>query len=128
MDFPLTASPAQPRCRLLYVGTDFDLLRSIQKASKDEGFFVVHCPHDGAVRVLLESQIPYDLLDEESSGASGIELVRLARALEHCKRTPIILLSLSDCAIAARRVGANKVLRKPDHLHALAETVKYFIR
>jgi DNA-binding response OmpR family regulator len=118
--------PVKPRRRLLYVGTDLAVLQTLKDELSDEGWFVVRSPGGNPAVLLLESEIHYDLLvfDEELAGTSGMELVRLARSVEHRRRTPMILLSFADCAIAARRAGADKCLRKPDHLYALAETVR----
>jgi DNA-binding response OmpR family regulator len=126
MKYPAMSSPLQPQRRLLYVGVDLDLLKAVQEALKDEEWLVIRCPDGSTAHTLIESAIPYELLlfDKELPGTGGIELVRLVRALEHRKRTPVILLSLKGCAAEARRAGATEFLWTPERLHALVETIR----
>jgi DNA-binding response OmpR family regulator len=69
----------------------------------------------------------YDLLlidrDLRVSG-DGLALVRRARQLPHRRETPIILISLEDCAEEARLAGADAFLRKPNNLVDLIETIR----
>jgi DNA-binding response OmpR family regulator len=113
----------QPRYRLLYVGHELNLLKSLQDALKAEGWFVVRCPGGSLARVLLESEIHYDLLifDDELPSTSGLELVGLARSLEHRALTPIILLSFGDCALDARLENRDveHYPCRPEHLYVL---------
>ena len=126
MEYPAISSPPQPPRRLLYAGFDLKPLKPLREALKPEGWLVVRCPDGNTARLLLRSRIHYDLLlfDDELPGACGLELVRFARSLERRERTPIILLSLKDCAIEAQRAGANCVIRKPEHIPALAKAVR----
>jgi DNA-binding response OmpR family regulator len=126
MEHPAISSSTQPQYRLLYVGTDLNLMKFLQDELKHGGWFAVRCPDGKTARVLLNSQIHYDLLlfDDELPDTSGREIVRLARSLEHRQRTPIILLSLKDCAREARGVGVNEFLQKPEQHHALVKTVR----
>lgn len=123
---PFFCSAPSPRRRLLYVGDDLGVLYPLKQELTAEGWLIVRAPTGSPARLLVRSEIRYDLLlfDDEAAGASGMELVGLARSVAHRKRTPIILLAVADCGIAARRAGADKCLRKPDHLYALVETVR----
>jgi DNA-binding response OmpR family regulator len=113
----------QPRYRLLYVGHNLELLQSLRDALREAGWFVVRCPGGSLARVLLESEIHYDLLifDDELPSTSGLELVGLARSLEHRALTPIILLSFGDYALDARLENrdADHCPRRPEHLYVL---------
>jgi DNA-binding response OmpR family regulator len=119
-----TSSPFWPRRKLLYVGVDLELLQDVQEALKDDGWLVVRCPDVGTARAFIESDIRYELLlfDMELRGVSAMELVWLARSLNHRKRTPVILLSLKNPA--ARLLDVTEFLWKPERLHALVETIK----
>jgi DNA-binding response OmpR family regulator len=50
--------------------------------------------------------------------------VRRARRLAHRRETPIILISLEDCADDARLAGADAFLRKPNNLIELVDTIR----
>ncbi|HEX8137568.1 MAG TPA: response regulator [Pyrinomonadaceae bacterium] len=101
----------------------------VQEALKGEGWFVVRCPGGSTAHLLLSSGIRYDLLmfDEELMGTSGIELVRLARSLEHRKRTPVILLSPKGGAAETWRAGARVFVRKPQPFQAVVEAVRHLL-
>jgi DNA-binding response OmpR family regulator len=125
MMYRAMSSPLRPRRKLLYVGVDLELLQGVQEALKDEGWLVVRCPDAGTARAFIESDIRYELLlfDMELRGVREMELVWLARSLEHRKRTPVILLLLKDSA-AARMVDVTEFLWKPERFHALVETIR----
>jgi DNA-binding response OmpR family regulator len=69
----------------------------------------------------------YDLLliDRELRlSGDGLSLVQRARQLPHRRKTPIILISLEDCAEEARLAGADAFLRKPNNLIELIDTIR----
>ncbi len=90
-----------------------------------EGWTVARCATGHAALQMLASSARYDLLllDNEVPGANGLELVRYARELVLHRRTPIIMLSASDCAAEARRAGVDAFLRKPEDVPILVETI-----
>lgn len=120
------SSPPQEQCRLLYVGNDGDVRSSVRAALQPEGWQVVRCPDARGACVLLDSSTRYDVLvfEHELPDMSGLELARRVREFYFRRETPMILLAREDCAIAGRRAGADRVLRKPEHLPALAETIR----
>jgi CheY-like chemotaxis protein len=73
----------------------------------------------------IESTERYDLFlfDNDLPGASGLELLRHARMLPLRQRTPIIIVSATDCAREASRAGADAFLKKPDDIDQLAPTI-----
>lgn len=94
------------------------------------GCRVEHCA-DGVMalarlRTAVHRGVRYDLvlLDHELPNVSGLELARAARALKEWDGTPIILLSLEDCAEAAGAAGADEFMRKPHNLLTLADAVR----
>jgi CheY-like chemotaxis protein/tetratricopeptide (TPR) repeat protein len=98
---------------------------AVRDTLEDEGWAVRTCADGVEARREIASEAHYDLLllDNELPGASGIELVRRARSLPRRRRTPIIMLSASDCEADARRAGADVFLRKPRDITLLAGTV-----
>ena len=67
----------------------------------------------------------YDVLivDNDLRGLSGIELVERARKMRHRNRTPIVMLSGSDCETEAWSVGVQAFLRKPEQISELPSTI-----
>jgi CheY-like chemotaxis protein len=54
----------------------------------------------------------------------GVEIARRARELPRRRRTPILILSASECEREARAAGADAYLRKPQDVMRLAETIR----
>jgi CheY-like chemotaxis protein len=67
----------------------------------------------------------YDVLlvDYDLPYINGISLVRRARQLAHRQRTPIIMLSATNCEREAREAGVDSFLRKPEDVLKLSETI-----
>ncbi|MGB9180135.1 MAG: response regulator [Pyrinomonadaceae bacterium] len=119
--------PREFRYKMLYAAMDIDLMFFLQEALKEEDCFVDYVPDFDTSRLFLTSrEIRFDLLllEQEIAGGHGVELVRLARSLEHRKRTPIIFLSLKGDAARWRSAGADAFLRKPVEDRVLLETIK----
>ncbi len=79
---------------------------------------------DSALRKLTGKE-PYDVLviDNDLPGLNGLELVQRARNITRRRRTPIIMLSASDCEREAWRAGVNAFLKKPEQIDELPTTV-----
>ena len=79
---------------------------------------------DSALRTLTGEE-HYDLLivDNDLPELNGLELIRRARRITRCRRTPIIMLSASDCEREAWRAGVNAFLKKPEQTDDLPTTV-----
>jgi CheY-like chemotaxis protein len=73
----------------------------------------------------LASNERYDLLlfDNDLPGRTGLELTRRARSLANRRRTPIIMVSATDCETEAWRAGVDAFLRKPDDIDKVASTI-----
>jgi CheY-like chemotaxis protein len=100
-----------------------DAVRDLLEA---EGWRVEFCSDGNAAMNRIAGGFPYDLLllDNELPGATGMELTRYARSLPRYRRTPIIMVSATDCGAQARGAGADLFLRKPDDIDALVEAVR----
>ena len=79
---------------------------------------------DTALRKLTGKE-PYDVLviDNDLPGLNGLELVERARTITRRRRTPIIMLSATDCEREAWRAGVNDFLKKPEQIDELPTTV-----
>jgi CheY-like chemotaxis protein len=102
------------------------LLHYVKDLLEAQGWRVETCADGLSALEKIESDNHYDLLvlDNSLPGMSGLELARRARSLPHRRRTPIIMLSASDVALAASSAGVNIFLKKPDEIDALIETVE----
>jgi CheY-like chemotaxis protein len=72
----------------------------------------------------LSGELKAIRLDYDLPRVNGIELVRRARQMAHRKRTPIIMLSATDCERDAWRAGVTAFLRKPEDVLKLAGTIE----
>jgi len=79
---------------------------------------------DSALRKLTGND-HYDLLlvDNDLPGLSGLDLVQRARKITHRRRTPIVMLSGSNCETEAWGAGVNAFLRKPEEISELPSTI-----
>jgi CheY-like chemotaxis protein len=110
---------------ILYAEDDRFVADTVRETLEQEGWKVITCS-DGAMALRrIESDTPYDvlLLDYDLPRVNGIELVRRARQIAHRKRTPIIMLSATDCERDAWRAGVTAFLRKPEDVLKLAGTI-----
>lgn len=89
--------------RVLYLGSDSELIGSLKEQQTAEDFQLVTGADAGGATLFLESQIPYRLLliDFEWRGGDGLQLAQLAASLRHRKRMSIIL-------IAAKRLTSRQ--------------------
>ena len=125
-----TTPPTPPPPLVLYAEDNGLLAGPVKDVLELAGCRVEHCT-DGVMavamlRTAVTRGVRYDLvlLDHELPNLSGLEVARAARALKEWDGTPIILLSLEDCAEAAGAAGADEFMRKPHNLLALADSVR----
>ena len=110
---------------ILFVEDNDVVLRVVKKTLELEGWRVeVYEDGDAAMRG-LEGEGQYDLIiaDDDLPGASGLELIRRARALPHRRDTPIIMFSSGPNRAEALRAGADEFLKKPEGIYAVGKTV-----
>lgn len=85
------------------------------------------CADAAAGRREIESVAHFDALivdNQLPGGASGVELIRLARSLTHRRHTPVVMLSASHVEAEARAAGADAFLAKPQWLGLMVDTVR----
>lgn len=111
--------------KILHV-EDYKLVaQAVRDTLEALGWKVETCADGAEAMKILVGDEPYNVLifDYDLPGHNGIELTRHARALPHRRRTPIIMFSAGNIEQAAWRAGASAVLRKPDDVGRLSETV-----
>ena len=110
---------------ILYVEENHVLLETVRDVLEFAGWYARRYD-SGLGYAHIESPQHFDLLliDRDLRGFDGLELVRRARQLSHRRGTPIILISLEDCAAEALGAGADAFLRKPNNLIGLVDTIR----
>lgn len=132
-------TPVEPRKRSMIFVNDtetrpFSILhvednKLVANAVKDslemEGWTVESLRDGATAQKMISSKRHFDVLifDNELPDTNGIELIGQTRQLAHRQETPILMLSASEVEREALRAGANAFLRKPEDVHAIAETV-----
>jgi CheY-like chemotaxis protein/tetratricopeptide (TPR) repeat protein len=117
--------PAASQLCILYVQNDNHVGQRVDEMFSPDEWFVELC-HDGnsALRKLAGID-RYDLLviDKDLSGLSGVDLVKSARKITHRRRTPVIMISASDCETEAWRAGVDAFLKRPEQINELMSTI-----
>jgi CheY-like chemotaxis protein len=110
---------------ILHVEDDALVAAAVREVLKDEGWRVSTYTDGLEALREIEGGTHYDLMiiDKQLPGADGLDLVCRARELPHRQLAPVIMLSAGDFEREARRAGASAFLRKPEDMHALAETI-----
>lgn len=112
--------------RILHVEDDEMVAAMAKEMLEDKpGWQVETCADGHAALERISGDTPYELLlvDYDLPGLNGIELVHRARKLAHRARTPIIVLSATPVAAAAREAGADVFSQKPQDVTSLVETI-----
>ena len=131
------SSPGRPRLResaggaaravrILYAEDDQLVAAAVSETLEMEGWQVETCSNGSAALGLVLSAAPFDalLFDDQLPGVRGVEIARRARELPRRRRTPILMLSASECEREARAAGVDAYLRKPQDVMRLAETIR----
>jgi CheY-like chemotaxis protein len=110
---------------ILHAEDDRVVAEVLRDTLEDEGWRVETCADGTTALKRLAGEAHYDLLlfDQDLPGASGLELVRAARKIPHRRRTPIVMLSASDCEAEAWRAGVDAFLRKPEDIRSVAAMI-----
>jgi response regulator RpfG family c-di-GMP phosphodiesterase len=130
MQAPTCPSLTESKVRLLYVGTDLELITAIRQVLTEPEYWLVACSDQESAILFLRSEIPYDLLliDLEWRGKEGLKLARLAHSLRHRRRMPIILVTAKKLSSAmntsARRAGVKECVTKTPDMGAVSEAIR----
>ena len=116
---------------ILVVEDNFDTRSAVQWLLQREGFNVVVAV-DGEAALRILGQIHPDLIiaDLTMPFVDGFELIRQLRETEKFAALPIVVLSayVDGYLDEVKGCGATAVLRKPEDLFTLAETVRQLLR
>jgi CheY-like chemotaxis protein len=91
------------------------------------GWNVVICNDRGCAFERLAENEPYDviLVSYRVHGTDGLQLIRLIRALDHLRLTPVVMVTgTGEIMKEALAAGADAVLIKPINPNALVSTVE----
>jgi DNA-binding response OmpR family regulator len=123
----------ESKFRILYLGTDLELIAAVRKVLTEPDHRLVSCSEQESAVLFLRSEIPYDMLliDLEWRRKEGLKLARLARSLKHRKRMRIILVAAKKLSSAmktsARRAGVKEWLRKTPDMGGVSEAIRQMI-
>ena len=111
--------------RILHVEDDKAVAGIVKEMLEDQGWQVETCADGNAALEKISSEDEYDLLlvDYDLPGVNGLELINLARELDHRCDSPIVVLTASPVEAATREAGADVFLQKPRDLSSLVETI-----
>jgi CheY-like chemotaxis protein len=110
---------------ILHAEDDRYVAEALRDTFEGEGWRVETCPDGATALRRLASEAHYDLLlfDCDLPGASGLELVRAARKMPHRRRTPVVMLSATECEAEAWRAGVDAFLRKPEDVRSVTAMI-----
>lgn len=119
--------------RILYVGSDEELLVALRKFLRKPQYLIVSCMDRGSAILFLRGDPKYDLLlfDLELLGVKGLEMARLAQSLPHRQHTPIIVTTANgmtgNLEKRARRAGVRECLIKTGEVVELSQAIMRFL-
>jgi len=123
----------ESKFRLLYLGTDLQLIAAVRQALTEPNYRLVTCPDRESAALFLKSEIPYQLLliDLEWRGKEVLKMARRAHSLRHRKRMPIILVAATELSSGiktlARRAGVNECVTKKPDIGAVIEAIRHMM-
>ena len=124
---------SEGECRLLYVGSDLGLLKSLRRTFGEPKYHIVSCPDRLSAEMFIKSQIQYQLFifDHEMRDRAAFDLALLLRSLDHRQNLPAIVVgaevdsALREFTLAS---GGNDYVLKADDLSAVHRVVKRLLK
>src|SRR5713226_7068132 len=85
---------SEAECRLLYVGSDLGLMKSLKATFGEPKYHIVSCPDRLSAEMFIKSQIQYQLFifDHEMRDRAAFDLTRLVRSMNHRENSPSIIV------------------------------------
>jgi CheY-like chemotaxis protein len=125
-----SAARASSHVSILHVGDDQRIAKLVDAVLAAEEWRVELCSEGYGALEKLTGNDQYDLLvvDNDLPGLSGLELVQRAGKITHRRRTPIVLLSGSDCETEAWAAGVDAFLKKPEQISKLPATINRLLK
>ena len=125
-----SAERASSKISILHVEDDQQTSDLVDEMFAAEEWHVELCTDGYGALEKLTGNDHYDVLivNNDIPGLSGLELVQRARKITHRRRTPIIILSGSDCEKEAWGAGVDAFLRKPEQIGKLEATVNRVLK
>jgi DNA-binding response OmpR family regulator len=132
---PADARPRslETKFRILYLGSDLELVKALRKVLTKPDYRLVTCGDRETAILFLKSTIPYELflVDLEWRDGEGLKLARFARSQHHRKRMPIALLAATELSdemrTRSRRAGVTYWLPKAPDMTEVAQAIKKVI-
>ncbi len=117
--------PGTSQISILRVEDNQQIAKLVDEMFAAEEWRVELCTDGYSALEKLTGNDHYDVLvvDYDLPGLSGIELVERARKMRHRNRTPIVMLSGSNCETEAWGVGVQAFLKKPEQISELPSTI-----
>ncbi len=119
----------EPTFRILYVGSDQELLVALRTVLLRPEYHIVSCADRSSAILFLKGDPRYDLLlfDLELHGSTGLKLARLAQSLPHRRRTPKVIATSNEITGSleelARKAGVNECLTQTEDADELSRTI-----
>ena len=103
--------------------------RFLLSALSAEGWRVDACADGRSGLAAIESPTWYDLIitDNNLPFMVGVELIQVARRMNHRQDVPILMISAESCGAEALEAGGNAFLSKPGDLNRFIRTVKELV-
>ena len=132
MQAPARPPSTESKFRLLYLGTDLELIAAVRQVLTEPDYRLVACSDRETAILFLKCEIPYQLLliDLEWRGMEALKLARLAHSLRHRKRMPIIVVATelsSDLKASARKAGVSECVTKTPDVGMVSQAIRQVI-
>jgi DNA-binding response OmpR family regulator len=120
----------ESRFRILYLGSDLELVKVLRGVLAKPDYRLVTCADRETALLFLKSTIPYELLlvDLEWQDGEGLKLARLAHSKPYRKQMPIALLAATELSdeirTRSRRAGVTDWIAKTPEMAEVAEAIK----
>jgi CheY-like chemotaxis protein/tetratricopeptide (TPR) repeat protein len=115
---------------ILHVENNKHIAKLVGEMFPADEWLVELCTDGDSALRKLTGKDHYDLLlvDSDLPGLSGLDLVQRARKITHRRRTPIVMLSGSNCETAAWKAGVDAFLGRPEQISELPSTISRLLQ